>query len=166
MSWDGRKLAILMATVLAAFGVLVSSAMLISDVAVARKYAPIDAAQIEALEAQARSDAGAAEELEAERKRQTERSLARDKVNRRLGWMLLVATAGFVTGIKWLLARQSPTISNALLCLPPFEKGGTEGGFLRREPEGPARPPRRIPLQLPLFQRGRARIRARTHHRR
>ena len=103
MSWQGRELATLGATVLAAFAVLASAAMLVADVAIARRQAPLDAAAIEALEERVRTDAGAAVELEAERAKQTEISLRRETAGSRLGWMLLVASAAFVTGAKWLL---------------------------------------------------------------
>ncbi len=102
MSWDGRELAIFGATVLAAFAVLASSSMLIADVAIARHQAGLDAGLVERLEERARTDVAAAGELEAERAKQTETSLRREAMNRRLGWGLLVATAVFVTGAKRL----------------------------------------------------------------
>ncbi len=107
MSLDNRDLAILGATVLAAFAVLASAAMWVADVAIARKQAPIDAEVIEALEERVRTDAEAAEELEAERDKQTETSLRRQTAQVRLGWVLLVATAAFVTGAKRLLGDRS-----------------------------------------------------------
>ncbi len=103
MSWDSRELAIFGATVLAAFAVLASSSMLIADVAIARQQAGLDAGLVEQLEERARTDVAAAVELEAERAEQTETSLRREAMNRRLGWGLLVATAVFVTGAKRLL---------------------------------------------------------------
>ncbi len=120
MSRESRELAAVAATVLAAFTVLVCAAMLIADAAVARKLAPLDAARIEALEERVRTDAGAAAELEAERKRQTDTSLAREKTNQRLGWLLLAASAAFLTGAKRLIRippPESPSIS-------PFATGG------------------------------------------
>ena len=129
MTWEGRDLAILAATVLAAFGVLASSSMLIADVAIARQQAPADAARIEALEERVRTDAETAAELEAERAKQTETSLRRETAGRRLGWVLLIATAAFVTGAKWLVEQPSAPVEKAGFRLPPFEKGGIEGGF-------------------------------------
>ena len=121
MSWGGRELAIFGVTVLAAFAVLASSSMLIADVAIARRQARLDAGLVEQLEERARTEVAAAVELEAERAKQTETSLRREAMNRRLGWGLLVAAAVFVTGAKRLLRdrRQSA---------PVFALPGTQDG--------------------------------------
>ena len=76
-----------------------------------------------------RTDAAAAEELEAERKRQTIASLELETVQERLGWVLLMAGATFVTGAKRLL-RDRPSHGlnpeairslglQSFVCLPP-----------------------------------------------
>jgi NADH:ubiquinone oxidoreductase subunit E len=131
MSRESRELTILGATVLAAFAVLAATAMLVADAAVARQRAPLDAARIAALEERAHTDAEAAAELAAERSKQTETSLRREIADRRLGWVLLVAAAAFVTGAKRLLTRQAPATTNAPVASPdkspsssPFSKGG------------------------------------------
>ncbi len=111
MSWEGRELAILAVTVLAAFAVLASAAMLVADAAVARQRAPADKERVETLQERAHTDAEAAVELEAERKRQTETSLARETAQQRLGWVLLVATVAFVSGAKHLLPDRPPSVS-------------------------------------------------------
>lgn len=104
-STAGRKQAMQAIVVLAALVVMASIVLLIADFVAARSRAPSDEARIAELEERTRSDADAAAELEAERERQTERSLAREAVNRRLGWLLLAASAVFLTGAKWLMAR-------------------------------------------------------------
>ncbi len=129
MSWQSRELAILAATVLAAFAVLASAAMLVADAAVARKRAPVDEERIEALQERVHTDAEAALELEAENKRQTETSLRRETAQQRLGWVLLVATVAFVTGAKWLLPDQEKTGAR----LPLSDNEGIEGGSSDQE---------------------------------
>ena len=106
MRTDHRGLVVLALTVLAGFAVLASTAMLVADAAVARARTPVDTERVEALEERARSDVEAAAELEAERELQTATSLRREVTNRRLGWVLLVSAALFLTGAKWLLGRR------------------------------------------------------------
>ncbi len=125
MSWEGRELAILAATVLAAFAVLASTAMLVADAAVAHKRAPLDAERVEALQERVHTEAEAAVELEAERKLQTETSLRRATVQQRLGWVLLAATVAFVTGAKWLQPGQEQRPAASLVQLTP--RSASEG---------------------------------------
>ncbi len=106
MSRQGRERAAKAATVLAGFAVLASTVLLVADAAVARWRATADVERIEALEEQVKSNAEVAAELEEERERQTETSLARETAQQYLAWVLLVATTGLVTGSKWLLARR------------------------------------------------------------
>ena len=57
-----------------------------------------------------KTDALVSLELTTERERQTEVSLARDSVNIALGWIVLISSVLFVTGMKWLneLHGESP----------------------------------------------------------
>jgi NADH:ubiquinone oxidoreductase subunit E len=61
-----------------------------------------ETAVVERLEEAVLTDAATAEELESERQRATDRSVARQERNHRLGWVLLVAVALFLTAAKRL----------------------------------------------------------------
>ncbi len=129
MSRQGRERAAKAATVLAGCLVLVSTVSLLADAAAARWRASADTERIAALAERVKTNAGAAVELEEQKEQLTVTSLAREAAQQRLAWVLLVATAGFVTGSKWLLARQSAR-------LPSFGQGQS-AGELADSPGGP-----------------------------
>ena len=108
MNQEKRIRAVRALTIVAALVVAATTALLLADVAADRLRATGDAELLAELEERTRSDAAAAVELEAERERQTERSLRRETRGRRLGWVLLVASAVFVTTAKWLIAERRP----------------------------------------------------------
>ena len=92
---------------------VLTSAFLIGGQVAAMRRAPAEAARLEALEERVRTDPEAAVELEAERERQTVRSVAREARNRRLGYGLLAAVAAFLAAENWRRAsaaspRKSP----------------------------------------------------------
>ncbi len=136
MSWQGRERAAKVATVLAGVAVLISTGMLLADAAVARWRATSNVERIEAFKEQVKSNAEIAAELEEEKKQQTETTLAREAAQRSLAWVLLVAMTGFVTGSKWLLARQSPH--------HPSSKKEAEKG----SPSSPVTEPEKVLVQL------------------
>ncbi len=109
MTEEQRKRAVRALTVVAGLVVAAATVLLVADFAAARLRAADDERIVLELEEQTRTDATAAAELEAERERQTERSLARETRGRRLGWVLLVASAIFVTGAKQLVAERGRT---------------------------------------------------------
>ena len=78
--------------------------LLIADGVVERGRAASETRRIERLDQAVLTEAGVAGELDAERTRQTERSVARDDRNHRLGWALLVASALFVAAAKGVQA--------------------------------------------------------------
>jgi len=78
--------------------------LLVLDYVNLRRSAPLDDSRELALEEKVREDADVALELTAERERQTAISLARDSVNETIGIVLLIASAAFLIGAKWLLA--------------------------------------------------------------
>ncbi len=106
MTDEQRLRAVRVLAVAAALVVAVTTVLLLADVAADRLRAAGDAELLAELEERTRSDAAVAVELEAERERQTERSLRRETWGRRLGWVLLVASAIFVTAGKWLIAER------------------------------------------------------------
>ncbi len=134
MSRQGRERAAKAATVLTGVAVLISTVLLVADVAVARWRATADVERIEALAERVKSDAEVAAELEEEKKQQTETTLTREAAQRSLAWVLLVAMTGFVTGSKWLLARQSPHHSSS-------KKGAEKGSPAGRDPAEPSKSP-------------------------
>ncbi len=141
---DERRLrAVRTLTAVAALAVAVTTTLLLADVAADRLRASGDAELLTELEERTRSDAAVAAELEAERERQTDRSLSRESRGRRLGWVLLVAAAVFVTTAKRLIAERDP----APLAVAPLvqlgvkvaEATGAEAPATSR-PTGPAEP--------------------------
>ncbi len=85
---------------IAAAVVALSSGALIVDGALEPLRAREEAAAIEALEARISAEAEVAEPLAAVEEARTERSLARDRRNRILAWILLVSAALFLTAAK------------------------------------------------------------------
>jgi NADH:ubiquinone oxidoreductase subunit E len=79
-----------------------SVAFLILDYIDLSIHTPSDKARAESLEEAVKTDALVSLELTSERERQTEVSLARDSVNIAMGWIVLICSALFVTGMKWL----------------------------------------------------------------
>lgn len=88
---------------------------LILDYIDLRIHTPSDKARAVALEEAVRTDALVSYELTTERERQTEVSLSRDSVNIAVGWILLINSALFITGMKWRneLQEEAP---------PPMDK--------------------------------------------
>jgi NADH:ubiquinone oxidoreductase subunit E len=105
--------------------VVLGTAVLLVDYGVAVYRAPAEKARIEELEAQVKTDAGAAEVLHGERERQTNASLSRKTRWRALAWVLLVMGSGFVASGKWYMSLQPqrPPSLEALLAsrLPPAQ---------------------------------------------
>lgn len=104
-------------TLAIASGVIValSVSFLILDYIDLRIHTPSDKARAESLEESVKADALVSLELTTERERQTDVSLSRDSVNVALGWILLINSALFITGMKWRneLQEERP---------PPMEK--------------------------------------------
>ena len=96
-----RRLAIL-----AGVAVALLSSILIVDGVIERGRAAEELVRSEALEIRVPSEAVAAEELAAEFEKQTQRSMARDQRNQRLGWALLISTVIFLTCAKGYQASQ------------------------------------------------------------
>lgn len=144
-----RKLAAGLAAA-AGTAVVLTSAFLIVDQAAAMRRAEPEAARLEALEERARTDAGVVAELDAERERQTEVSMAREARNRRLGYGLLGAVVVFLVAENWrgkspptpLFQRgeKSPvSLRLGRLFSPSFEKEGGRGeDFLEPTGESPS----------------------------
>jgi NADH:ubiquinone oxidoreductase subunit E len=89
---------------LAMFGaaaVVAISGFMIADQVRAMLRAGADAALVAALEERVKTDAAAAPELDAERERQTARSIARQARDHRLGYGLLAAAAVFLGAVNW-----------------------------------------------------------------
>jgi NADH:ubiquinone oxidoreductase subunit E len=85
---------------------LACTGILIGDHVLALRHATADKDLITALEKQVKTDAATAPRLEEERKRQTEASLKRDRHNRRLAWVLLVAGGTFIAcGKRYMTLR-------------------------------------------------------------
>ena len=90
--------------------------ILVVDGIVERGRAAREARLIEQFEEIVLTDASIAPDLEAESERQTQRSVARQARNRRLGWALLVATALFLAAAKRaqaLAGTAAPTFDEA-----------------------------------------------------
>jgi NADH:ubiquinone oxidoreductase subunit E len=100
-----------------------------------------EAAAIERLEEAVLTDAVTAEALDGERQRATDRSVARQKRNHRLGWLLLVATALFLAAAKRLeaLRGEPPPSPGEIRQLVTLGTGGTTAAL--RAAAGGAAPP-------------------------
>jgi NADH:ubiquinone oxidoreductase subunit E len=92
-----RVLAISSAVVVAA-----CVGFLIVDYLVSTYRAPIEKSHVETMEEAVRTDAKVSVTLTTERDRQTVASMGRDSVNAAVGWILLIHSALFLTGMKWL----------------------------------------------------------------
>jgi NADH:ubiquinone oxidoreductase subunit E len=125
---------------------VLTSAFLIGGQVAAMRRAPAEAARLEALEERVRTDPEAAVELEAERERQTVRSVAREARNRRLGYGLLAAVAAFLAAENWRRASAASPRKSPLTPLsqrgepegrpsasPSFRKGGGRGEDFRAQ---------------------------------
>jgi len=84
--------------------VLACAAVLIVEYTVAAGRAPEEKTRVEELEEQTGSDAAVAEELHAEREKQTGDSIVRRDLGRNLGWVLLIAGSAFVASGKWYVS--------------------------------------------------------------
>lgn len=87
----------------------ISGFMIVDQVGRIRR-APADAARLTELEARVKEDADVAPELDAERERQTARSVARQARNHRLGYGLIAAAAVFLSAANWRRASSSPSL--------------------------------------------------------
>lgn len=84
-----------------ALAVVAVAGFMIADQVRAIRRAPADEARLAELEERLQADAAGAPELEAERERQTGRSVARQARNHRLGWGLLASAAVFLSAVNW-----------------------------------------------------------------
>jgi NADH:ubiquinone oxidoreductase subunit E len=82
--------------------VTLSIVFLLVDHFISTVRAPAEKAQVEAMEEAVKMDVEVSNTLTTERDRQTVVSLARDEVNAAVGWILLINSALFLTGMKWL----------------------------------------------------------------
>jgi len=99
--------------------------------------APDDKARIDALVEQVKTDAPIAEELHAERERQTDASLARKRLNRALAWVMLIVGSVFVAAAKrYLVSRPQPLPGLEALVDVRFQAAAAPG---RRTPRGERR---------------------------
>ena len=85
----------------AAIVALVCVVLMVADAIAANRRAPADEARLLALEEQVRTDAETAPALEAERERQTDASLVRERRNRSIGLVLTVAAIAALACGKW-----------------------------------------------------------------
>jgi NADH:ubiquinone oxidoreductase subunit E len=98
-----RSLARAVATV-GAVCVAIGAAILVADYVAARVRASTDAARVAALQNLARADASSARTLESEQDRITRARRARKARSDTVSWLLIGASAVFITGAKWLVA--------------------------------------------------------------
>lgn len=84
----------------------VCAAILAADWAVASYRAPKDEAAVKSLQKEVREDPSAAPRLEAEHKRITDALLARRQRGQAIAWVLLAASAIFLTAAKRLMAAR------------------------------------------------------------
>jgi len=89
---------------LSALVVLALTAVLLVDHVAGVAGAPSETSRVEELRERVRTDAGVAEELHAERERQTGVSISRKERNRIIAWVLLVAGGIFVACGKWYMS--------------------------------------------------------------
>lgn len=97
--------------VIAVVAMAILSGLLIADGIAEIGRAAAEKARVEALEERVPTEAEAAKELFDETERQTARSLARNARNRRLGWILLVATVVFLSAAKGLQAQREKPLA-------------------------------------------------------
>jgi NADH:ubiquinone oxidoreductase subunit E len=133
-SWRARQPLVLGG--FSALVVLVCVAWLAADYLAERRGAAEAGLRIERLEERTRVDPAAAEQLHAERERQTSRLLARKARATRIGWVLLVAGGLFVgCGKQWLARRPQPAPSLESLVRERFPAPPARRGRPKREGE-------------------------------
>jgi len=104
MERDRRQKIAFRLAALSALVVLALTVVLLADHVAGVAGAPADSALVEELRERVRTDAGVAEELHAERERQTAASISQKERNRIIAWLLLVAGGIFVAGGKWYMS--------------------------------------------------------------
>jgi len=104
MERDRRQKIAFRLAALSALVVLALTVALLADHVAGVAGAPADSALVEELRERVRTDAGVAEELHAERERQTAASISQKERNRIIAWLLLVAGGIFVASGKWYMS--------------------------------------------------------------